>query len=136
MAKRIGLLRHALLTYPPPVAPEPVVNASCSTQYVTFGKQYIAMHRDGESLPLFVIQEVKRNGNRLTLTGTASVPGGSTMQIDLILRNGEVRFDDVRDQKGRSVLYERFETEQTRQVGIKTIGDIFRLVLDTKPCRA
>jgi hypothetical protein len=131
----IARVRHALLTYPPPAAPEAISDPGCRAQYVTFGKQFIAMHTQ-DMVPLFAVREFKRDGNRLTLTGSASVPGGTTMQIDLLLRNGEVRFDDVRDQKGRSVAYERLEHEQARQAGVKTIGDVFRLVLDTKPCRA
>ena len=47
----------------------------------------------------------------------------------------EQDIDDIIDQRGRSIRYERFDNEQARRVGITTLGDVFRLVLDVKPCR-
>lgn len=131
----VARVRHALLTYPPAEAPQSIRNTDCSTQFVSFGKRYITLHTH-DVIPLLVVREIKRDGNRITLTGVASVPGGDGIQVDLVLRNGDVRVDDVRDRRGRSVLYERLNKDQAQQAGINTIGDVFRLALDAKPCRA
>ena len=56
------------------------------------------------------------------------------MTIELILRNGEIRFDDVIDQRGRSIRYDRFDNETAQRVGVSTTGDVFRLLFDLKPC--
>ena len=130
-------LRYALLVdrldNPPP---PPVVTDNCKTEYVTFGKQLITVYANGQVNPLFLVKEVKRDGTRLILKGRTPVTvGGSQATIELLLRNGEVRFDDIIDQTGRSIRYERIENEQARRVGVTNVGDLFRLVLDLKPCR-
>jgi hypothetical protein len=56
------------------------------------------------------------------------------MKIELILRNGEIRFDDVIDQRGRSIRYDRFDSETAQRVGVSTTGDVLRLLFDLKPC--
>jgi hypothetical protein len=56
------------------------------------------------------------------------------MQIELILRNGELRFDDIIDQRGQSIRYDRFDNETARRLGVSTTGDVFRLLFDLKPC--
>ena len=92
---------------------------------------------DGKINPVFVVREVKRERSRLILAGQAPVTAERTGRKDRArcCANGEVRFDDIVDERGRSIRYERFENEQARRVGITTVGDVFRLVLDLKPCR-
>jgi hypothetical protein len=111
-------------------------DTGCSQQYVTFGKKRgISLHIDGKISPLFLVREVKRDRSRLILVGHAPLAAGSTAaQIELKLRDGQVRFDDIVDERGRSIRYDRLENERARRVGITTIGDVFRLVLDLKPC--
>jgi hypothetical protein len=133
-------LRYALLAdrmQEPPPAPSAANEADCSGQYVTFGKKHgISLYMDGKINPLFIVREVKRERSRLILAGQAPLAaGGQAAKLELVLRNGEVRFDDIVDERGRSIRYERFENAQARRVGITTVGDIFRLVLDLKPCR-
>jgi hypothetical protein len=132
-------LRYALLAdrtqHPVPVstAKNPT---DCSEQYVTFGKKRgISLYMDGKIHPLFIVREVKRDRSRLILTGQAPLAaGGHAATIEVKLRDRELRFDDIVDERGRSIRYDRFENEQARRVGITTIGDIFRLILDLKPC--
>jgi hypothetical protein len=130
---RVALAADRLSNAALAAAPE---EASCLDQYVTFEKRGIMLYMDRKVHPLFAVSNVRRDGARLILTGNAPVPGGSEAKIELLLRHGEVRFDDIIDQRGRSIRYERFDNEQAQRVGVKTIGDIFRLVLDVKPCRA
>jgi hypothetical protein len=103
---------------------------------VTFGKHGIALHMHARVTPIMMVTGARRDGTRLILTGNAPLTaGGEKMQIELKLRNGEIRLDDVVDPRGRSILYERFESKEARRLGVTTIGDVFRLVLDLKPCR-
>ena len=130
---RYALLADRLANPPPP----PAVTDSCKTEYVTFGQHSITLYANAMVNPLFVIKDFKRDGARLILKGQAPLAaGGEPMTIELILRNGEVRFDDIVDKRGRSVRYDRIENEQARRVNVTTVGDLFRLVLDLKPCRA
>jgi hypothetical protein len=139
-APNASKLRYALLAdraqMPIPAAAKS--DTDCREQYVTFDKKRgITLYMDQKVNPLFVVREVKRDGARLILAGnTAFAAGGQSATIELILRNGEVRFDDIVDQRGRSVRHDRVDNEQARRVGVTSIGDIFRLVLDLKPCRA
>jgi hypothetical protein len=117
-----------------PVPPAKV--ADCSEQYVTFGKKRgISLHIDGRIFPLFVVREVKRERSRLILVGQAPLSaGGQAAKIVFKLRDGKVQFDDIVDERGRSIRYDRYEHEQARRFGITSVGDAFRLVLDLKPC--
>ena len=55
----------------------------------------------------------------------------------LLLRNGEVRFDDIFDETGRSVKYERLpDGHPFRSKGATSLGEALGLVLDAKPCKA
>ena len=110
-------------------------DTNCRDQYVTFQSHGISIHIDRKVYPLFAVKEIKRDGPRLILSGAAPVPGGHKATIELLLRHGEVRFEDIIDQRGRSIRYERFDNEQARRAGVTTVGDVFRLVLDAKPCR-
>ena len=79
-------------------------------------------------------REVKRDGPRIILTGSVPSIGASDSRVELLLRNGEIRFDDVSDERGRSIRYQRFENESARQNGVRTVGDVFRLAFDLKSC--
>lgn len=97
----------------------------------------ITLYIDQQIQPLFLVQEVKRDGPRLILTGkTPLAAGWEWARIEVVLRHGEIRFDDIVDKSGRSIRYERFRNEPARRAGISTIGDVLRLVLDLKPCNA
>lgn len=110
-------------------------DADCREQYVVFDKQGILLHIDRKTYPLFAVKDVKRSGARLTLTGDMPVPGAWTVKIELLLRGNEVRFDDIIDEGGRSIRYKRFDDEEARRVGVTNLGELFRMVLDVKPCR-
>ncbi len=137
-APNASKLRYALLAdrahMPIPAAAKS--DTDCREQYITFDKKRgITLYMDQKVNPLFVVREVKRDGARLILAGnTPFAAGGQSATIELILRNGEVRFDDIVDQRGRSVRHDRVDNEQARRAGITSVGDIFRLVLDVKPC--
>lgn len=119
---------------------QPVAVDSCRAAYITFSKRKITMHTMGVALPVFHIADVKRDGQRLIITGgdsernTSASPHG---KLVLLLRNGEVRFDDIIDERGRSVKYERLpDGHPLRSKGATSLGDGFQLVLDVKPCKA
>lgn len=136
-APNAAKLRYALAAerYANPAAP--TESGDCRNEYVTFEKHGISLYTNGRVNPVLMVQAVKREGARLLIDGNAPmVAGGQKARIELLLRNGEIRLDDIVDQRGRSIIYERLENEQARRVGITTVGDIFRLVLDLKPCRA
>jgi hypothetical protein len=116
--------------------PAQTASGDCRNEYVTFEKYGVVIYMNGQVNPVFIVTAVKREGARLILDGHAPiVAGGDKARIELLLRNGEIRLDDVVDERGRSILYERFDNEQARRLGITTVGDIYRLVLDVKPCR-
>jgi hypothetical protein len=130
---RSGLTADRLQTTPAAVKDD----TSCREQYVTFDRKYgVAVYMNQMINPLFKVTDVKRDGQRLILSGSSPISGAEQSKLEIIVRNGEVRFDDVIDQRGRSIKYERIDTEQARRAGISNIGDIFRLVLDLKPCSA
>src|SRR4051812_16277233 len=111
--------------------------SDCRNEYVMFEKHAVTLYMNGMVNPVFMVQTIKRDGTRLIIDGSAPmVAGGHTGRLELVLSNGEVHLDDVVNERGRSILYERFENEQARRLGITTVGDVFRLVLDVKPCRA
>ena len=120
---------------------EPVASDPCRTGYMTFSKRKITMHMNGISIPVFHVADVKRDGQRLTITGGAvsgKDPSASAHgKIVLLLRNGEVRFDDIFDETGRSVKYERIpDGHPLRSKGARSLGEALGLVLDVKPCKA
>jgi len=118
---------------PPPAA---AVDADCRVQYVGFEKRGIMLYRDRKVFPLFAVREVKREGSRFILNVSTPFPGGEPMTIELVLRNGELRFDDIIDRRGRSIRYDRFDSETAQRLGVSTTGDVFRLLFDLKPCGA
>lgn len=127
-APRAAHLQLALLADrsagPPPVAAAGY--ADCRAQYVSFEKRGIMLYKDQKVYPLFSVREV--------LSVSTPFPGGDAMKIELISRNGEIRFDDVIDQRGRSIRYDRFDSETAQRVGVSTTGDVLRLLFDLKPC--
>jgi hypothetical protein len=136
-APNAAKLRYALAADRYSNPPAPAAAGDCSNEYVTFGKRGIALHIHGRINPVFLVKDVQRQGARLILSGAAPfVAGAEPVKLELVLRNGEVRLDDVVDHRGRSVLYDLFENADARRLGVTTIGDVFRLVLDVKPCRA
>lgn len=120
---------------------EPVASDPCRTAYMTFSRRKITMHVQGTSIPVFHVADVKRDGQRLTITGGAVSGKNSSVsahgKIVLLLRNGEVRFDDIFDETGRSVKYERLpDGHPLRSKGATSLGEALGLVLDVKPCKA
>ena len=108
----------------------------CRTDYVAFDKRAITLHRAGKANPFFIAREVKREGRRIILTGGVPVLGSSDSRLEIMLYDGEIRFDDISNERGRSLRYQRFENPSAREIGVKTIGDVFRLTFDLKQCRA
>jgi hypothetical protein len=111
----------------------------CRILSVNFTKQRINMSLLGFNVPVFNIRDVKREGNRIIITGNADsdTSPGAQGKLVLLLRNGEIRFDDIYDQTGRSVRYERLpDGHNMRKHGANTLGDAMKLILDVKPCPA
>ncbi len=135
-APNAAKLRYAVAAERYANPPAQTESGDCRNEYVTFEKYGVVVYVNGQVNPVFMVQAVARDGARLILDGNAPiVAGGHKARIELVLRNGELRLDDIVDERGRSILYERFENEQARRLGITTVGDVFRLVLDVKPCR-
>jgi hypothetical protein len=113
--------------------PTTIDRTLCRTGYVTFDKQRVTFHLDGKATPIYLVEEATRAGSRVTLKG--KMPSGSKgSRIELLLRTDGIRLDDVIKEQGRSVRYARFENPTAREVGVKTIGDVFRMYFDLKPC--
>lgn len=109
---------------------------ACSATYVTFGLGYISTKFHGYGTPIYDVAEVKREGARVIVTGIERY-NGRPGKLVLLLRNGEVRFDDIYDARGRSIKYERLDNEnRLRKYGATTIGEAMSLYLDVKPCTA
>lgn len=108
----------------------------CRTDYVAFDKRAITLHSAGKANPFFVAREVKREGRRIIFTGGVPVLGSSESRLEIMLYDGEIRFDDISNERGRSLRYQRFENPSAREIGVKTIGDVFRLTFDLKQCKA
>lgn len=109
----------------------------CRILHVTFSKERIALNLLGIGVTVFHISGMKREGQRLILSGTPDGDKNPAAQGKLVvlLRDGEVRFDDVYDERGRSLRYERLpEGHAMRKHGATTVGDAFKQLLDVKPC--
>ena len=129
-------IRSALLNDSATSAAQVNTKELCRRDYVIFDKRAITLHSDGRAKPFFLAREVKRDGSRITLIGRVPIFGSDDSRIELVLRNGEIRFDDISDGRGRSIRHERFENDEARQVAVRTLGDVFRLVFDLKSCNA
>jgi hypothetical protein len=110
----------------------------CRVSHVTFGKSAIRVNALGFGFSLFEVTGVKREGSRIILSGTVDKKDpASSGKIELMVRNGEVRFDDIYDASGRSIKYERVpEGERVRSYGATTVGEAMGLFLNVKPCPA
>jgi hypothetical protein len=117
--------------------PAPTTQAEmCRAVYVTFGKRAIHAHVFNNRVPIFSIDSAKREGSRILLKGRANKNHAeSAGTIELVLRNGEVRFDDIYDATGRSIKYERLPDE-ARVFGVHALGDLLAMMLNVKPCAA
>ena len=126
----------------------PTIDELCRSEFVTFSKRpatpepgifgAVLLHRAGRAAPVFAVREAKREGERIVLTGHPLARNGQT-RIELILRNGAITFDNIFDQRGRSVRYDLFKAPdplQARRANIATVGDVFRLMFDLKRCTA
>jgi hypothetical protein len=112
--------------------PQPPALDNCNVTYVTFTKQGVVLRTLGIPLTVFPVTEAKRANARITLT--AGAKGG---KIELLMKNGELRFDDIYDPRGRSLRYERLpDGHNLRSKGANTVGEAFGLLLDLKPCKA
>jgi hypothetical protein len=132
-----------------PITP-PNLSDLCRSEYVTFQKfnasrdfaGAVFLHRNDRREPTPMIAEVKRQGDRITLIGREPfnpLVGTGPARLELILRNGELAFDDIIDPRGRSVRYDRIKSPdpiRTYRAGINTIGDIYRMLFDLKRCTA
>lgn len=132
-----------------PVTP-PNLDDLCRSEYVTFQKfnasrdfsGAVFLHRNDRREPTLMIAEANRQGNRITLIGREPfnpLVGTGAARLELILRNGELAFDDIIDHRGRSVRYDRIKSPdpiRTYRAGIGTIGDIYRMLFDLKRCTA
>ena len=108
-APNAGRLRAVLtaerLELPLPTSAAISVAASCREQYVMFHKRRaITLYIDEQIKPPFLVNEVRRERARLILTGkTPLAAGWEWSQIEIVLRNGDIRFDDLVDKRGRSI---------------------------------
>ena len=121
-----------------PAQPDATTKDDCRLMYVTFSKQAITVYTLGVPVPLFHIADMKREGQRLSLT-VRSEPRKSApaSKLVLLLRDGGVRFDDIFDERGRSVKFDRLpEGHASRRNGATTVGEASQLLLDVRPCRA
>jgi len=131
MEQRRRVEKASMKTAPPTTQQE-----MCRAVYVTFGKRAVRANVFGTLIPLFSIDSAKREGSRIVLTGRVNKDNaGSAATIELVLRNGEVRFDDIYDSTGRSIKYERLPDE-ARGIGVTALGDLLGLMLNVKQCPA
>jgi len=115
--------------------PQPARGDRCAVSYVTFAKSGIHIQAFGMRHPVFQVSGTKREGQLLTLTGRIS-PVTPEGKLVLLVRKDEVRFDDVFDETGRSIKYERVPDDNpARRFGATTLGEAMQLILDLKPCK-
>ena len=119
---------------------QPAAVDHCSISHVMFGKSRVVMRAFGLSIPLFYVADVKRDGQRLILTGgmdSEKNASASNVKLVLMLRNGELRFDDIFDERGRSAKHARIPDDNyMRRHGATTLGEGLQVILDLKPCPA
>ena len=84
-----------------------------------------------------MIANAAREGARFVLTGQEPnnpLAGPGRTRLELVLRNGEVAFDNLFDQRGRSVRYDSYKAPDStsqQRAGLNTIGDLFRRCCST-----
>jgi hypothetical protein len=107
---------------------------NCDASYVTFSKRGIAINVLGFPLARFPVTSARREGQRIILA--VAFDQSARGQIELLMRSGELRFDDILDDTGRSIKYERLpDGNPMRQRGATTLGEGFQEFLDLKPCK-
>jgi hypothetical protein len=125
----------------------PSLKELCQSEYVTFEKSRsgsdagaVMFHRQGRREVAFLVVGAKQEGLRIGLTGREQGPpmaGTGPVRVELALRKGEIVFDDIVDERGRSVRYDHFKTPdpvRAQRAGVTTIGDMFRMLFDLKSC--
>jgi hypothetical protein len=125
----------------------PTLKELCENEYLTFEKYQgtdfnggVILHRKGNRETVFMIANAAREGARIILTGQEPgnpLAGPGRTRLELVLRNGEVAFDNLFDQRGRSVRYDSYKAPDSvsqQRAGLNTIGDLFRVLFDLKPC--
>jgi len=118
-------------------APKRDTSDNCNISYVTFGQQRIVMRMVGIPIPVFQVADVKVLGQRVIVTGGADSNPSNHVKLVLLLRNGGVSFDDIIDETGRSIKYERIpDGHALRSKGATTLGEAMELFLELKPCKA
>jgi hypothetical protein len=120
-------------------ATQPDTSDNCAVSNVTFGKTRIVMRLVGLPVPIFHVVDVKVQGPRVIITGGMSpnAPPNQQGKLELLLRNGGIVFDDIIDERGRSIKYERIpDGHVLRSKGATTLGEAMQLFLDLKPCKA
>jgi hypothetical protein len=122
-------------------APAFTVVDECSMVYLVFRKRGIMFHAFGRDTPLFEVASVERDGWRLILTGTSKLYGDASpdtlARIELRLYRNEVRFENVFDANGRNMSADRIPSDHdARRLGTGTVGEVLKMTLDAKPCRA
>jgi hypothetical protein len=148
VAEKGARIRLAMMSDNPNVAvASPTLKELCQSEYVTFEKSRsgsdagaVMLHRQGRREVAFLIVDAKQEGTRIRLTGREQGPplaGRGPVRIELALRKGEIVFDDIVEERGRSVRYDHFKTPdavRAQRAGLVTIGDMFRLLFDLKSC--
>jgi hypothetical protein len=118
---------------------QPNTSDNCAVSYVTFGKSRIVIRLLGLPVPVFHVIDTKVQGQRVILTGgmEANSKPSESGKLELLVRNGEVRFDDLIDERGRSIKYERIpDGHPLRSKGANTLGEAMQMFLDLKACKA
>jgi hypothetical protein len=147
-AEKGARVRLAMTSNNPNVAvASPTLKELCESEYVTFEKSpsgsdagAVMLHRQGRREVAFLVVGVKQEGTRISLTGREQGPpmvGRGAVRVEFVLRKGEIVFDDIADERGRSVRYDHFKTDdavRAQRAGVTTIGDMFRLLFDLKSC--
>lgn len=129
----------------------PTAKELCQSEFVTFSKGPIApgmlgavfFYRGGGRVPMFAVRGAKREGERIILAGHDhlynAMTGEGQGRVELILRNDTITFDNLFDQRGRSIRYDLFNAPDplgARRANVTTIGDLYRMLFDLKRCTA
>lgn len=119
------------------VRPTPSLREMCENEYVTFRKGAVVLHRGRQTETVFMVREARREGARVVLIGREPnhpLAGSEDARIELQVRGSEISFQDVIDNRGRSLRYDRFDNPQAAKAGVHFVGDVFRLMFDLKSC--
>jgi hypothetical protein len=119
-------------------ATQPDTSDYCALSNVTFGRTRIVMRLMGLPVPIFHVADVKVMGQRVIITGgmQPNPPPNQQGKLELLVRNGGISFDDIIDERGRSIKYERIpDGHPLRSKGANTLGEAMQLFLDLKPCK-